>query len=421
MQPFPWQEPAVEAMASALSSGRSFLNASDTGTGKTPTALWAIQKTGLPFRVVCPKSVVQSWRETAEKLGIADRMQFVQNIEKLRRNKEVLVPLGANFLWKRSSEKIVTVFDEVHRFSAYNSQNAVILSRCPRPALMLSATAADSPVKLRAIGQHLGLCAWDEWPQWAAKRGCSLAPMGGYQFSGHKSEIDRLHQEIFDAGRGCRIRIADLGDQFPENSIETMGVEVEEGAEKAINRAYAEEIEQLKGEAPSPAVDMLRARQLAEHAKLPALLQLVEDEIEGGRSAVVFVNFRESLAQLVEKFDCPAIYGQQDTEERELMVKSFEEDRKFVIGVMIQAGGCGLDGLQDLHGGRPRSSFICPGWSAIDLRQALGRIHRGNAKSRSLQKLVFAAGTIEDSVRRKLNGKLRRIDLLNDGDLAFTQ
>lgn len=421
MQPFPWQEPAIAAMAAALSAGKSFLNASDTGTGKTPTALWAIKRAGLPFRVVCPKSVVHSWRELAEDFGMAGQLAWVQNIEKLRRNRDILVPLGANFLWKRSPDRVVTIFDEVHRFSSYNSQNAVILSRCPRPALMLSATAADSPVKLRAIGQHLGLCSWESWPQWAAARGCSLAPMGGYQFSGRISEIETLHQEIFDSGRGIRIRISDLGDSFPENFVETIGVQVEPSAETALSRAYHEEIERLKLEAVSPAVDMLRARQLAEHAKLPALLELAEDEMAGGRSVVVFVNFRESLAQLVEKFDCPAIYGEQDEAERRVMIESFQQDRQHLIGVMIQAGGCGLDGLQDLHGGRPRSSLICPGWSAIDLRQALGRIHRGNAKSKCLQKLVFAAGTIEDSVRRKLSRKLHRINTLNDGDLAFAQ
>ena len=72
------QEQAVEVMAESLSSGRSFLNASDTGTGKTPTALWAIKKTGLPFRVVCPKSVVHSWKELASEIGIADRMPYLR-------------------------------------------------------------------------------------------------------------------------------------------------------------------------------------------------------------------------------------------------------------------------------------------------------------------------------------------------------
>ena len=81
----------------------------------------------------------------------------------------------------------------------------------------------------------------------------------------------------------------------------------------------------------------------------------------------------------------------------------------------IQAGGCGLDGLQDLRGDAPRTSLIFPGWSAVELRQAVGRIHRANSKSACLQKFIFASGTIEDRVRRKLRAKLDRIDLLNDG------
>ena len=410
LSPHPWQLPSIEAAAQALSQGRSFLNASDTGTGKTLTALWAAKKAGLPVRVVCPKSVVRSWHEAAEALQVP--LIWAQNVEKLRRNPKILRPFGRSFCWV-PGPPCLTVFDEVHRFGSYESQSAEILSRCPRPALMLSATAADSPVKMRAIAQHLGLCTWDLWPQWAGARGVRIGDSGGYEFAGSKEIVGQLHREIFGAGLGARIRIADLGDAFPENFLETVPVDVENA--KAINAAYEEEIQKLKDEAQSPAVEMLRARQLAEHGKIPALFEMIADEIATGRSVVAFVNFRETLACLVEKFSCPAIYGQQSEDERKIFVKRFQEGEAKLIGVMIQAGGCGLDGLQDLRGDAPRTSLIFPGWSAVELRQAVGRIHRANSKSACLQKFIFASGTIEDRVRRKLRAKLDRIDLLNNG------
>ncbi len=60
---------------------------------------------------------------------------------------------------------------------------------------------------------------------------------------------------------------------------------------------------------------------------------------------------------------------------------------------------------------------MCPGYRADSLRQALGRIHRDGAKSKSIQYIVFAAGTVEEKVKRRVDAKLHRLDLLNDGDL----
>ena len=53
---------------------------------------------------------------------------------------------------------------------------------------------------------------------------------------------------------------------------------------------------------------------------------------------------------------------------------------------MTQAGGTGLS-LHDVNGEHPRVSLISPSFSAIDLKQALGRIHRAGAKSPAVQKL----------------------------------
>jgi hypothetical protein len=51
------------------------------------------------------------------------------------------------------------------------------------------------------------------------------------------------------------------------------------------------------------------------------------------------------------------------------------------------------------------------------MRQATGRIWRDSAKSKSLQKIVFVAGTVEEDVCRNVQSKLDNLDILNDGDL----
>jgi len=61
--------------------------------------------------------------------------------------------------------------------------------------------------------------------------------------------------------------------------------------------------------------------------------------------------------------------------------------------------------------------LISPSYSAVLMRQALGRVWRDSSKSKSVQKIIFAAKTIEVEVCKSVNQKLDNLDLLNDGDL----
>ena len=73
--------------------------------------------------------------------------------------------------------------------------------------------------------------------------------------------------------------------------------------------------------------------------------------------------------------------------------------------------------MHDTEGDHPRVSLISPTFSAIDLKQALGRVHRADGASKSIQKIVFAADTVEDKVCLAVRRKLNNIDLINDDEL----
>jgi hypothetical protein len=58
-----------------------------------------------------------------------------------------------------------------------------------------------------------------------------------------------------------------------------------------------------------------------------------------------------------------------------------------------------------------------PSPSIYDTRQVLGRIHRSGGKTKSIQYLVYAAGVpIEENICSKLDEKLKRLDILADGE-----
>lgn len=68
----------------------------------------------------------------------------------------------------------------------------------------------------------------------------------------------------------------------------------------------------------------------------------------------------------------------------------------------------------------PRVSLISPTWSSIDLVQALGRVHRAGGKSKSLQRIIYTADTVEEKIADKLQYKLLNINSINNGDLDLT-
>ena len=90
-----------------------------------------------------------------------------------------------------------------------------------------------------------------------------------------------------------------------------------------------------------------------------------------------------------------------------------------IIICNIKAGGIGIS-LHDTIGNHPRVSLISPTWSSIDLVQALGRIHRAGGKSKSLQRIIYTADTIEERIADKLKNKLLNINSINNGDLDLT-
>ncbi len=102
---------------------------------------------------------------------------------------------------------------------------------------------------------------------------------------------------------------------------------------------------------------------------------------------------------------------------RQQNIDDFQADKERIILVNIQAGGAGLS-LHDLNGKHPRMALISPSYSAVLMRQATGRVWRDSAKSKSIQKIVFVAKTVEEKVCDSVKRKLENMDLLNDGDLT---
>ena len=423
----PYQVPHTAALVSALRRLGSALDASDPGTGKTYAAVAAARETRLIPAVVCPKSVIGAWKRVLAAFGIEP--VFVMNWEGC---KSKGFPHGDielktdDYTWKLSAARVLLIFDEAHKAKGEYSQNAkmVIAAKEQKiPMLLLSGTIAMAPSDMRALGFALGIHSLSDFRQW-------VVGMGSYRLEGrdgwgHADAVEamrRLHDEIFPM-RGSRMRIADLGDAFPPTQITSDLYPISKA--KQQNEAYDDlvrEIKSLKAEKKegwraASMVLNLRYRQLTELLKLDLLAGLAKDGHAVGLSVMLFVNFRNSLHTLKDLFPKASwIHGLQSDTERQAEIDRFQADEARTIICQMRAGGVGVS-LHDERGVFPRLSLIAPTYSAIDLRQVLGRPHRATAKSKSLQRLVYAEGTIEEKVCETVALRLKAISSLNDGDL----
>jgi len=423
---FDWQEAHARKLADALIKFGYAKDGSDTGTGKTVVALSVARDLQLTPFVVCPKSVVPAWKEWIKKFNFP---VHVFNYEKLiRGTTEFYKRKGSQRFWTLHPERVLLIFDEDHRCKGAKSENAKMMIAAKNrgiSTLSLGATSCTNPVEMRALGYLLDLHDDRGWWNWCLKNGCKRGTFGGLQFIGSKPALKRIHDHIYKLGRGSRLKITDLPPgSFPEGIVIPEGYDV--GSTKEIEEIYhdlwvkLEEIEHKKSDDDSALTLQLRARQQVEILKVPVLEELARDALEGNNSVVIFVNFRDTLEALLRRLsgshEISIIEGSQSGIARDREVKRFQMDESRICLVMTQAGGTGLS-LHDERGEHPRVSLISPSFSAVDLRQALGRIHRAGAHSPAVQKIIFAEGTVEMRVCRLVRQKLNNIDLINDNEM----
>lgn len=426
-----YQKAHANHLADCIRQSRSAIDASDPGSGKTYVASSIAAELRVPVVIITTKATVPNWSSVAAGFGVTPIL--VTNYEKIRLGKQAICRRSGNrYIWN-VPENTLLIFDECQKCKGRTSLNGKLLiaARSQHLRILLcSATAASNPLEMRAIGYALGLHNISDFWSWAIRYGVRETAFG-MKFTGDESYLKSLHERIFPA-KGSRLRIADIPD-FPETSIES--VVLETGKAKTIQRIYdgmrrelkqatkAEDKAALKNLAErmdarkaSAMTIVLRARQAIELHKVPAMVELAKDGIEEGMGVVLLVNFTETIKALSEQLDCPhIIQGNQTPEERQRIIEQFQRNEIPLVIANIQAGGVGVS-LHDPSGQRPRLSIISPTFSAQDLRQALGRVHRSGGAA-SIQKICFAAGTCEETTARTCATKLANIDLLNDGDM----
>jgi len=442
----PYQIPHVKQLNQALHTNGRALDASDTGTGKTYAAIACCQLLGLRPFIICPKSVLSSWLEVAKFFGVSclgiANYELLQNCryfpgEDVGLNHKTDFPFitrknchttrnhpentksNHTFIWHDLPEDCLVIFDEAHRCKNPRTVCSVLLytlSLTDTKILMLSATISDKPSNFGIAGFVLRLYSnmrhARNWIRNAEREAGGTLTMSG------------VHRRIYPI-HASRMRIKDLGDLFPKNHVLAECFDMETA--KEIEEQYKlieEEVARLKNcEESSQCVlaRILYARMRIEQLKIPTFIELAKQYLSEGNSIAIFVNFTNTLQTLAGELNTNCvIFGEQTRQERDENISDFQKDKSNIIICNIRSGGVGIS-LHDTRGYHPRVSIISPSWSAQDIIQALGRVHRANGKTHVRQRIVFCRRTVEEMICQNMIEKIRNIGGLNDGDLLSYQ
>lgn len=416
-------------------------------TGKTIVALVVCAELGFKPCVIAPLAVLPSWQRWAKTLNVP--LGWLINYDKIRTGRSGLGKWkpaadvtknpharGEMFVFEYlPGEKPILIFDECHACKSDSTKQGKILRNAATAGhriLCLSATAAKDPSEMRNLGAALGLHTGgrEAWQKWCGENGC-YSTRYGLKFDPKAAKhLSKLHRQIFPM-RGNRIRIADV-PSFPETIIQAEALDT--GNTETINRAYSDlddklaelEISNKTGsqKAAEGLAALMAARIAAEKGKLDLFEELAREGIEEGRSPIIFLNFRAHLENMAKRFESEhIIWGtdmegrQQKPEERQRFIEDFQHDRARIIFVSFGAGGAGISLHDEFNGQFPRYALLSPSFSCVQLKQALGRAHRAGAKTKSIQRIIFSSGGVEEDICQAMREKLASMETLNDSDM----
>jgi len=218
---------------------------------------------------------------------------------------------------------------------------------------------------------------------------------------------------------GNRMRYEDVKEKFKSNLVFIDVEEMKNSDEIQRNYIYLKKaIKNLnrKLRKTSGLGTIIRLLQKIEILKVPTFIQLTEKYLLQNKSIVVFFNYNSSILHFCDHFKTNCIvYGEQSENTRYQNISDFNNGKSRIIVCNIKAGGVGVS-LHDTTGEYQRVSLISPTWSAQDLIQCLGRIHRANSKTDAIQRIIFAKNTDEEIVSKAISSKIENIGLINDGN-----
>ncbi len=409
--------------------GLAGILADDMGLGKTAQTLAHLlleKQSGRmdrPSLVVLPTSLIFNWKREAERFAPELRLLSLHGKERADRfslisNFDVILTTYP-LLWRdedalSAHDYHMLILDEAQTVKNVASQAAQVVRRLnARHRLCLTGTPLEN---------HLG----ELWAQFDFLLPGFLGDAKSFtkiwrtpiEKHGNRARRDLLAQRVRPFI--MRRRKEDVAKELPEKTLIVRTVELEgmqrdlyETVRIAMDQRVRDEIAE-KGFARSHIVildallklrqvccdprllKLASARKVKERAKLDLLMEMLPELVGEGRRILVFSQFT-SMLELIEiellKESLPYVKLTGDTQNREEVVRSFQDGEVPIFLISLKAGGVGLNLTA-----ADTVIHYDPWWNPAVENQATDRAHRlGQTKNVFVYKLVIA-GSIEEKI-----------------------
>ena len=418
-----YQRYGVQWLSYLISNNLGACLADDMGLGKTIQTISVLalfyaesgKKTSL---VIVPKSLIDNWAaefaKFAPQISVYAYYGMERNIDEAMKNEIVLTTYAVarndiETLQKQDFE--FAVLDEVQQIKNTQSQasKAVMLLNA-KHKIALSGTPMENNLgELYSIFRFLnpsmfgtegdfnrryGNPIQKEGDEDAAKElGAKIRP---FILRRLKQEVakelpDRTEQVMYVDMTENQARLYEQQRRFYQNMIQ--GEIAKNGFEKS-QFCILQGLSELRQIATVPEAKTDGA---IESAKWEILIETISELASSGHRCLVFSNFLASIDAVGERLsasDIPHIVMTGATQNRQALVKKFQEDEKIKVFLMtLKTGGVGLNLT-----GADYVFILDPWWNRSAEQQAIDRTHRiGQTRSVFCYRLI-ARNTIEEKI-----------------------
>jgi SWI/SNF-related matrix-associated actin-dependent regulator 1 of chromatin subfamily A len=422
------------------------LIADEMGLGKTIQAIGVINASPEINRVliVCPASVKLNWQAECRKwltralhvgmFGLfngdgADCAIQIINWDVLGK-----VPDGS---WD------LVVFDEAHRAKnpkAARSKHAQRIARAAKKVLCLTGTPIEAkPIELFPILQMVAPAEWD--PAGVVKGVCVGAGAGAGFFryakrycAAHKEQVSRTKSVwMFDGTSNtselqeklratCMVRRLkkDVLTELPPKRRQVIEIEGTCGTfdddADLDERNYDEFVRRVRSNKIA-FEDISRVRHADAVAKIPAVLEHLEESLESSPKVIVFAHHKDVIGGLANGLDALGVgyvtlTGDTTMADRQAAVNAFQTDPTVRVFIgSLTAAGVGITLTAASH-----VVFAELDWTPGNMSQCEDRAHRiGQRESVLVQHLVIR-GSIDARIANILTSKQAVLDAVLDAE-----
>lgn len=437
----PYQVDGAKWLLGKARGGLGGLLADEMGLGKTVQALAMIEALPGTVLVVCPSSLVWNWKREAAQflpelpvltIDGPNREKLFAAIPQHRLVVTSYALLRRDIEHYRGLEFSAVVLDEAQHIKNPDSQNAkAACALRARSRFILTGTPIENSLRdLWSLFEFL-------LPGYLGSRQDFKDRYETPLLNGEKGGVwERLTRRFqpYMLRRLKRDILAELPDKI-EQIIEIELSDEQKAVYTQLQQAARAQVDQLREQGGAARMRVLTAllrlrqaccdlrllgAQKSDSAKLTALLELLEETIDGGHRALVFSQFTSMLdlmAESLNEMGVPFCRLDGSTKNRGEVVTRFQEDATVpVFLISLKAGGVGLN----LTAADTVIHFD-PWWNPAVEAQATDRAHRIGQKNVVTSIKLIARDTVEERVLRMQEKKKELLAGMVDAEVALEQ